>query len=497
MLALLVSVPGRAGAASPQGPTASSKFDRALRAASEGKGNAPSRVRVIVRVARANRAAVKRSLTAQGHIIRYEHTLISALTVEVPTAALAGISRMPGVIAISLDAPVSPTATPSTGSALRQATGFTERVDAYDGSGVGVAVVDSGIAPSADFGDRITAFYDFTIGGAATAASDPYGHGTHVAGLVGGSGAMSEGMYRGMASGVSLIGLRVLDAQGSGQTSDVIAALEFATINKNALGIDVMNMSLGHPPLESAATDPLVAAVEQASAAGIIVVVSAGNIGLNPQTGLPGYGGITSPGDAPSAITVGAVDTAGTGDRSDDSIGPFSSRGPSWYDNAAKPDIVAAGMNLVAPVAADATLAVHYPTRDIVTSGGNYMRLTGTSMAAAVVSGTVAVLLEMNRTFFPQHPALTPNTMKAMLEFTATRMFDPVTLAPYDRMTQGAGALNADGAGYLATYIDTTAPVGSMWITADLTPYSETWGKSVTWGSTEMWGDAIYINLAG
>jgi serine protease AprX len=265
------------------------------------------------------------------------------LTIEVPTTALAGIARMPGVISVSARrTPVNATATPSTGSALRGASGVTERVDAYDGSGVGVAVVDSGIAPSADFGDRITAFYDFTIGGAATVASDPYGHGTHVAGLVGGSGAMSEGMYRGMASGVSLIGLRVLDAQGSGRTSDVIAALEFATINKNALGIDVMNMSLGHPPLESAATDPLVAAVEQASAAGIIVVVSAGNIGLNPQTGLPGYGGITSPGDAPSAITVGAVDTAGTGDRSDDSIGPFSSRGPSWYDNAAKPDIVAA-----------------------------------------------------------------------------------------------------------------------------------------------------------
>jgi len=225
VLALLVSAPASAGAASPQGPTAPSKLDRALRDVSDGKGRAPSRLRVIVRVAPANRQAVKRSLAAQGNTIRYEHTLISALTVEVPSSALAAIARMSGVTSVSLDATVTGTATPSTGSALRQAAGVTERVDAYAGTGIGVAVVDSGIAPSADFGDRITAFYDFTNGGAATAPSDPYGHGTHVAGLIGGSGAMSEGMYRGMASGVSLVGLRVLDAQGNGRTSDVIAAL--------------------------------------------------------------------------------------------------------------------------------------------------------------------------------------------------------------------------------------------------------------------------------
>ena len=111
---------------------------------------------------------------------------------------------------------------------------------------------------------------------------------------------------------VSLIGLKVLKRRRGGSTSDVLAAVEFAALNKQALGIDVIAISLGHPPYESATTDPLVAAVEQASAAGILVVTSAGNYGVNPATGLPGYGGISVAGNAPSALTVGRPRTEGT-----------------------------------------------------------------------------------------------------------------------------------------------------------------------------------------
>jgi serine protease AprX len=113
----------------------------------------------------------------------------------------------------------------------------------------------------------------------------------------------------------------VLDANGQGYTSNVIDAIEFAIANKKTLDIDVINLSLGHAPYESATTDPLVRAVEHASAAGIVVVVSAGNTGINPSTGLPGYGGISSPGNARSAITVGASQTMGTVGRSDDVVG--------------------------------------------------------------------------------------------------------------------------------------------------------------------------------
>ena len=120
---------------------------------------------------------------------------------------------------------------------------------------------------------------------------DDYGHGTHVSGLIASKGARSQNIYSGVAPNARIISLKALDSVGQGLTSDVIAAIEFATLNKQALGIDVINLSLGHPILEPAASDPLVRAVEAAVRAGIVVVVSAGNIGRNITTGVSGYGG--------------------------------------------------------------------------------------------------------------------------------------------------------------------------------------------------------------
>jgi subtilisin family serine protease len=129
----------------------------------------------------------------------------------------------------------------------------------------GIAIIDSGIYPSPDLEGRIVAFRDFTSGSVATVApSDGYGHGTHIAGLIAGSGKLSYGRYMGVALGARLIGLKVLNSQGAGYTSDVIAALDYAVAYKATLGIDVINLSLGHPIYESAATDPLVLAVERA-----------------------------------------------------------------------------------------------------------------------------------------------------------------------------------------------------------------------------------------
>src|SRR6185295_4796538 len=128
-----------------------------------------------------------------------------------------------------------------------------------------------------------------------TKPTDPYGHGTHIAATIASTGQENGLLFRGVASGAKLIGLRVLDGSGNGQTSEVINALAFATANKAALGIDIINLSLGHPIYESAATDPLVQAVEQATRAGIIVVTAAGNSGANLQTGRSGYAGVTSP----------------------------------------------------------------------------------------------------------------------------------------------------------------------------------------------------------
>lgn len=137
--------------------------------------------------------------------------------------------------------------------------------------------------------------------------------------------------------------LKALDKSGAGYTSDVIRAVDFAVANRAKLGIDIINLSLGHPIYEPAATDPLVQAVERAARAGVIVVAAADNLGWNPETGLTGYAGITSPGNAPSAITTGALQTGTTVKRSDERIPDYGSAGPTWYVAFVKPDLIAAG----------------------------------------------------------------------------------------------------------------------------------------------------------
>jgi serine protease AprX len=344
----------------------------------------------------------------------------------------------------------------------------------YSMPAVGIAVIDSGIAPGLDFGSRITAFYDFTYGDIRAAApSDEYGHGTHVAGL-------AAGTFVGVAPAARLIGLKVLNAQGQGTTANVIRAIEFAIANKDVLDIDVINLSLGHPIFESAATDPLVQAVEHASRAGIKVVISAGNFGRNPTTGVIGYAGTASPGNAPSGISVGSVRTYDTVSRGDDRIAAYSSRGPSWYDGFAKPDVSAPGDNLLSVAAVGSTLRLVQEGRGNI---GNYMRLSGTSMAAGVVSGLVATVLQNN-------PNLTPNALKMVLQYSSI----PVKQEDgtyYDALTQGAGSINGSGAITLARAINPGAAVGTEWLTASVTPATTIAGQTYIWAQRMIWGNHI------
>ncbi len=372
------------------------------------------------------------------------------------------------------------------------------------GTGVGVAVIDSGIYPSFDLAGRITGFYDFVKGnGRMTPAYDDYGHGTHVAGLIASSGALSRGAHTGVAPGVNLIGMKVLDKHGKGKVSDVIAAVEFAAENKATLGIDVINLSLGHVILESSSTDPLVLAIQNAVQTGIVVVVSAGNTGVNPDTGLPGYGGILSPANAPAAITVGSQNMQRTSARGDDTVNNYSSRGPTWFDRFAKPDVVAPGYQLVSVAAPGSHLATTYPSRLVADASGNlsYITLSGTSMAAAVTSGLAALAIEANRTAFTTtRPAITPNAVKAILEFTALSLRDPSTLTAYDPLIQGTGSINAAGTLTLAKSIDTSIPWGAWWLVEGVDPSSTIdgtsypWAQSILWGNAILWGNSVYTN---
>ena len=282
------------------------------------------------------------------------------------------------------------------------------------GAGIGVALIDSGIDPRhASLASRVVFTKDFTGGD----GSDAYGHGTHVGALIAGQAGQTADTSdnQGVAPGARLINLRVLDAHGAGQASDVIAAIDWAIDNSAAYNIRVINLSLGAAVVQSYKDDPLCEAVERAVSAGIVVVAAAGNYGVTKDGNLI-FGGITSPGNDPAALTVGAVDMHGTAKRSDDTVAKYSSKGPTLYDLVLKPDLVAPGSRLVSAEAAGSYLATTYPERHVAGSGANaYMALSGTSMAAGVTSGAVALLLE-------EKPRLSPQEIKLALQVTSSLM---------------------------------------------------------------------------
>lgn len=272
-----------------------------------------------------------------GGVVTQQFSSVPALTAIVPVSQLSTLANNSSVAYISPDRPIAGTldlsAAASSADLAYQA--------GYTGAGVGVAIVDSGIYPHPDLASRIVYRQSFV----ASTKPDDYGHGTHVAGIVASSGASSTGpqftrTFRGIAPGANLIDLRVLDANGMSSDSVVIAAIDRAISLKSTYNIRVMNLSIGRPIYESYRLDPICAAVSAAWKKGIVVVVAAGNLGRD------GYATITSPGNDPYAITVGAMKTEGTPQTSDDLIASYSSRGPTWIDYEVKPDIVAPG-NLV------------------------------------------------------------------------------------------------------------------------------------------------------
>jgi serine protease AprX len=385
------------------------------------------------------------------------------------------------VIGISYDAPVQgnllglltppPPAVSVDGSGSRVA----RSRYGVDGSGVTVAVIDSGVKPHTDLpASRIKAFVDFVNG--KTTAYDDYGHGTHVAGIVAGSGAASNGQYAGVAPNASIVALKVLDANGGGKTSDVMASLEWVLANHTLYNIRVVNLSLGHPIYEPAATDPLVQLVDQLSQRGIVVVVSAGNMGRN-TLGQTVYGSITSPANAQGAIAVGASDTKNTLLRSDDVVASFSSRGPTKYDLFVKPDVLAPGYQIASLVATGSTLAMKYPAYQI---GSSYFRLNGTSQAAPVVAGAAALALQAN-------PALTANTVKGILQFTSQR------LRSLDVMTQGAGEINVAGAVRFAKMVYANQTPNQRWMRSSRKPIAADllFGEAAYWGRAIVYGQQV------
>ncbi|HEY1342358.1 MAG TPA: S8 family peptidase [Bryobacteraceae bacterium] len=437
----------------------------------------------------------------------------------IPAGQLKKIADMPEVKFISLDRVLRAkldTVTASTGADLARQYGFT-------GKGVGVAILDSGVndnvADLKDGNNRSRVVYSESFIGSGS--GDPYGHGTHVAGIIGSNGSNSKGKnrtFRGIAPDVQIVSLRVLDENGVGTDAAVIAAIDRAIELKNLYNIRVLNLSVGRPVLESYDDDPLCDAVEDAWKAGIVVVVSAGNDGRDNSMGNQGYGTITSPGNDPYVITVGAMKTAGTAARGDDAIASYSSKGPTLGDHFVKPDLVAPGNRVVSLRSPGSMLDRAYPLNDVwpIMYGAGlgypvYYTMSGTSMAAPVVSGAAALLLQKD-------PTLTPDQVKARLMKTASKAF-PTTTSVYDAATRTLYTSQYDiftiGAGYLditaalnssekargsavspvAVYDPKTKKVRIL-PTATVAGETVAWLDSVAWGESVVFGASLVDSVA-
>jgi serine protease AprX len=313
------------------------------------------------------------------------------------------------------------------------------------GGGVTVAVLDSGVAADADLvqpANRILASVNFAD---QPLASDPGGHGTHIAGIIAGNGSRSGGEVVGIAPQANIVDVRVLGRLGSGRISSVIRGIEWVLAHRTVYNIRVINLSFGARANLSYRADPMAAAVEIAWRRGLVVVAASGNGG-------PAGGTVVTPGIDPYAITVGATDDRGTVGRGDDLLAWFSAWGSA--DSNAKPDLVAPGRRIVSIRVPGSALDTLFPERVVVArNGSTYFRLSGTSMATAVVSGAAALLLA-------RRPDLSPDQVKALLVSTTQPYGQQSGQVLPDPTAGGSGLLDAYAA--MTSALKTAAPAGAI-----------------------------------
>ena len=400
-------------------------------------------------------------ITANGGRVTSELGVISSLGAELPLDAVTSMRADADVFAITPNASVEMTGKGESNNPT-PASDYPDLVGAdlvweegVTGEGITVAVVDTGISNHPGLRNkvngvklnRIAGWVDFVDG--SNAPLDPHGHGTHIAGIIANAQEGPDGEWNGVAPGVRLVGVRVLDEYGYSDYENVIQGIQWVIENKDEYDIRVMNLSLVSNAEVPYWFDPLNEAVMQAWASGITVVVAAGNDGAEPMT-------IGVPGNNPYVITVGAfTDNHTPEDWSDDYLAPFSAAGPT-LDAFTKPDLLAPGAHMVSTIDKHSTLAEEHP--DSLLSK-EYFWMAGTSQASAVVSGLAALTLAEN-------PDLTPDEVKYRLMVTALPWIDvDSTEALYSIWQQGAGRVNGPDAVFAE--LEGTANAG-MDISADL-----------------------------
>jgi serine protease AprX len=511
---------------------------------------------------------LRQVVTGMGGSVIYRYISVPAVSVVVPLQSVSVLAARAEVSTISPNR-----MTAKTNSYIEKITGALSTRAAFnqrgmDGTGVGVAIIDSGVmrdhvdmldaggnsrvvqslnfldaeaaqgavgkkgwgTPGVDYASELypgskplDAYLKHLQRGKTKNLDDPYGHGTHVAAVAAGSTGTTSPDSTGIAPNANIFDLRVLNDDGVGEVSDVLAAIDWLLYYQREYNIRVANLSLASDSTESYLTDPLCRAARAAVAAGVTVVVAAGNFGQNIK-GQEVYGSIGAPGNEPSVITVGSVNSHDTVTRIDDTVNFFSSRGPTrggyrdannTYvpDNMLKPELVAPGNKILSAASvlgkSDNMLLQNNPgnRRANANSGkalnAELMVLSGTSIAAPQIAGAAALLLQSN-------PGLTPALIKAILQYTAQ------ALPNANLVQQGTGLLNIEGAVRLASSLrlDTSSAIAkgtlrvgdSMLAAGKIMPTQSTTinGETFSWsrlvfagGSSVFTGDELFTRYQG
>jgi len=410
---------------------------------------APQFVSVIVRAQPGETANADEAITSAGGHVQQTIGLINAVVAEVPTTHVQELSASTGVAQVTLNAPVQ-----LLGSSYSAAGAFSPATDVnsmynieqmdgahaywnagYTGQGVGVALIDSGVTPVDGLSTQGKVVngpdLSFESQDPSLEYLDTFGHGTHMAGIIAGRDTEATSVsssdtthFFGMAPDAQIVSVKVADAQGQTDVSQVLAAIDWVVQHQydNGMNIRVLNLSYGTDSSQSYVLDPLAYAAEQAWDHGIVVVVAAGNQGHNSD-------GLEDPAIDPYVIAVGASNTDNTMYVRYHQPASFTSEG----DGTRNPDLSAPGVHIPSLRVPGSFIDQQFGATAAVAN--RFFLGSGTSQAAAVVSGAAALLLS-------QHPELTPDQVKAMLDGNAHSMFGPATLKGSGELNLGA-VLNA------------------------------------------------------
>lgn len=355
----------------------------------------------------------KNSISKNNGKLKYEYKFTMAVAAQLSCSSIERLSELPEVRYISYDrkAEICMDKTPGfIGINHNNPYGLT-------GKGVNIAIIDTGVYLHGDLcrpRKAIFLFRDYI-----NSINEPYddnGHGTHICGIIAGSGALSDGKYKGIATGSRLIMLKAFNSVGEGAFSDIIAAIEWVMENKEKYQIKILCLPFGGEAVVPYSVDPLSKACETAWNNGIIVIAPSGNKGPLCDT-------ITTPGICPSIITVGCCQQTDMSNRGW-KVADFSGRGIK-KDNIVKPDFVAPGVNITS-LSTDRT---YIPGSTSMASLNNpYCAASGTSVSCGVAAGCIALLLE-------KMPSISGKDLKGILKLSCHSLNEPKT-------SQGYGIIN-------------------------------------------------------